>query len=176
MKKTLWLLVMIASLVGCKKLDELTQFEVVYHSEAVIPATIPLQSPVDIPLPPVTTNTQQTFENHNTHKDLIEEIKLREVDLKITDPVNSDFSFLEDIEIYMSADGLPEIKIAWKYDIPDSVGNELELETTDEELKEYLKADSFDLRVRVTVDELITRDHTVDVKTVFFVNAKVLGI
>jgi len=176
MKKILLLISTVLIFSQCKKLDEFTQFTVVYHSEATIPATVNIDVPVNIPLPAVTTNSEETFENNNTHKDLIEEIRLEELQLKITDPVDGDFSFLSDIEIYMSTDDLPEIKIAWLYNIPDSVGNELNLETTDQDLQEYLKADAFNLRLKVTTDQLITQDYTVDVKTVFFVNAKILGI
>jgi len=176
MKKYYVLFLLVWMAAGCKKLDELTQFTIVYHTEAVIPATVSINTPIDIPLPPITTDSEQTFENNNTHKDLIEEIRLEELEMKITDPVSGDFSFLQDIEIYMSADDLPEIKIAWLYDIPDSVGNEIELETTGQDLQEYLKAESFNLRLKVTTDQLITQDYTVDVKTEFFVNAKILGI
>ncbi len=176
MRKFLALLIFLNLFLACNKLDEYTKFNIVYHTEAVIPARVSLNLPMDIPLPSITTESNHTFENHNTHKDLIEEIHLKELKVKITDPVNGDFSFLSDIEIYISADGLPEIKIAWLNNIPDSIGNEIILETTGSDLQEYIKTDSFNLRLRVTTDQLITQDYTIDIKSVFEVNAKILGI
>ncbi len=167
---------LLLSLEGCKKLDEFTQFDLTYHSQATIPATVSLNIPFDIPLPPVTTNSEEEFENNNTHKDLLESIKLKELELKITDPVDGDFGFLSDIEIYISTDNQPEKLLAWKHDIPDSAGNTLSLETTSDELKNYLTEESFNLRVKVTVDQLITQDYELDIKTVFHVNAKILGV
>ncbi len=175
MKKWITFIILI-SLFSCKKLEEFTEFDIIYHTEATIPATIGINVPFDIPLPPVTTNSEQTFENNNTHKDLIEEIRLKELEIKITEPVSGDFSFLRDIEIYINTDGQSEKKIAWLYNIPNNVGNTLNLETTNHDLQEYVKTDSFTIRMKVTTDELITQDYTVDIKTVFFVNAKILGL
>ena len=176
MRKILIITVFMTVFTACNKLDEFTTFKMIYHSEATIPATIGINVPLDIPMPPVTTSSEQVFENNNTHKDLVEEIFLDELKIKITDPTNGDFSFLKDIELYLSADGLPDIKIAWLYNIPNNVGNELNLATTGSDLKAYITRDEFNLKLKVTTDELITRDYTVDVKTVFEVNAKILGI
>jgi hypothetical protein len=148
----------------------------IYHSEAIIPATVNINVPFDIPMPPVTTDSEQIFENNNTHKDLIEEIFLDELKVRITDPAGGDFSFLKDVELYLSAESLPDIKIAWLYNVPNNVGSELNLVTTDGNLKDYIVQDEFRLKLKVTTDELITQDYTVDIKTVFKVNAKILGI
>ena len=160
----------------CKKLDKLTQFDLTYHSEITIPASMPLGTPFNIPTPPITTNSSEEFENNNTHKDLIQEVTLKSLHLEITDPANGTFSFLNKVEIYISADGLPEKKIAWKENIPDSVGGTLDLDTTDDDLKDYLIQDTYELKVRTTTDEILTRDYTVNITAVFHVNAEILGI
>ncbi len=178
-KRTLYIfLLMFLTLTAtkCKKLDKLTQFDLTYHSEITIPAGIPVATPFNIPTPPITTNTSEEFENNNTHKDLIQEIKLKSLRLEITDPANGTFSFLNKVEIYISADGLPEKKIAWKENIPDSVGGTLDLETSNDDLKDYLIQDTYELKVRTTTDEILTRDYTVNITAVFRVNAEILGI
>ena len=169
-------IILLTGLFSCKKIAEsLTEFDITYHSSATIPATISLNVPFDIPLPPVTTNTEEEFENNNTHKDLVKEIYLKTLELTVTDPADGDFGFLRNIEIYISADGLREKKIAWKLNIPDNVGGTLELETTSDDLKEYLFKDKFKLRVRATTDRLITRDYDIDIKSVFHVRANIFG-
>ena len=107
---------------------------------------------------------------------MIQEIKLKSLRLEITDPANGTFSFLNKVEIYISADGLPEKKIAWKENIPDSVGGTLDLETSNDDLKDYLIQDTYELKVRTTTDEILTRDYTVNITAVFRVNAEILGI
>ncbi len=168
--------ILVLAAMKCKKLDKLTQFDLTYHSEITIPAGIPVASPYNIPTPPITTNSSEEFENNNTHSDLIQEIKLKSLRLEITDPANGTFSFLNKVEIFISADGLAEKKIAWRNNIPDSVGGTLDLITTEDDLKEYLIQDTYKLKVRTTTDEILTRDYTVNITAVFRVNAEILGI
>jgi len=66
--------------------------------------------------------------------------------------------------------------VAWLDEIPADPGATLELETSNTDLKEYIKKDSFSLRAATVTDELITSDHHVDIHSVFFVDAKILGI
>lgn len=161
---------------SCQKIDRLTQFDLTYHSEVTIPASIPLNVPFDIVTPEITTNTEEDFENHQTHKDLIEEISLKEVELTITDPAGADFDFLNSIEIYIETDDLPAKKIAWKENIPENGARRLRLETSSDDIKEYLLADSFKLKIKTKTDRVLTQDVTIDIKTVFHVDAKILGI
>jgi len=176
-KKILMLaLLMGITLVSCKKLDKLTQFDITYHSEVTVPAAVPINVPFDILTPEVETNTEEEFENNNTHKDLIEEITLKKLVLTIIDPADETFDFLNSIEVYIETDDLPEKKIAWKEDIPENGLQQLELDTSGEDLKEYLMEDSFKLKVKTKTDHATTRDITIDIKTVFHVNAKILGV
>ncbi len=161
---------------GCKKLDKLTEFDIVYHTEITINSGIPVDLPFDIPTPPIETNSEEEFDNNNTHKDLIEEIYLKKMQLTITEPANGTFDFLNSIEIYIVADGLPEKKVAWKNPVPSSVGNTLELETTGDDLQEYIKKDSFRLKTKVVTDQILAQDYHIDIVSVFHVNAKILGI
>jgi len=175
-KILMWMMLTGLTIVSCKKLDKLTQFDITYHNHVTIPAAIPVNTPYDILTPEIETNTEEEFENNNTHKDLIEEIKLKALTLTILDPTDEDFDFLNAIEIYIETDDLPEKKIAWKDNIPESGLQQLELETSGDDLKEYLLEDSFKLKIKTTTDHATTRDITIDVKTVFHVNAKILGV
>jgi len=160
---------------GCDKVDELTQFDMEYTSEVTIPASSGIDLPINIFTPDIETNSEQMFQLNDTRKDKIEEINLKTMQLTVLMPEGEDFSFLKSIEIYIEADGLSESRIAWKENIPDDVGNELDMNTTDEDLKEYIKKDEFKLRVKTLMDELIDQDHEIEVYSVFRVDAEVLG-
>ena len=95
--------------------------------------------------------------------------------MEVTSPSGADFSFLESIEVYISAEGLDEIKIASKTDVSPT-SNLLDLEVVDVDLKEYIKKDSYSLRLNTVTDEAMSTDHTIDVKSTFFVDAKILGL
>ncbi len=160
---------------SCKKIDELTKFEMDYNATVVIPSTSGLGLPFSVLTPSVTSNSEATFEVNDTRKDLIEEILLKKLELRIDSPSGGDFGFLESIEIFINAEDLNELKIAWYDNVPDSQGNTLDIFTTDSDLKEYIKKDNFTLRVKSITDETIASDYEINVYSQFFVDAKVLG-
>lgn len=178
MKKVKWFLVLFTFVVlfSCDKLDELTKFDMEYSQRTTIPSSMGIDLPFDIYTPETETNSESKFEVNDTRKDLIEEIRLTELELVIITPTDSDFSFLNSIDVFISAEGLDEIKIASQPEVPENVGNTLNLETMDVDLKEYIKKDQFSLRLNTVTDEFISSDHEIEVNSTFFVDAKILGL
>lgn len=163
-------------LVSCNKLDEHTQFDIDYTETITIPASTGLNLPFNLSDQELESNNSSTFENNNTNKDLIESAVLKQMQLNHRVPSNGDLSFINEITIFLEADGLPEIRIAWKENISDNVGKTIDLEVTDEDLKDYIKKDKLNIRVNSVTDEFLNDDHVIDVKTKFFIDAEVLGI
>ena len=174
MRKQILVLGIIISIFGCNVIDKLTQFDMVFNETAVIPSSTGINLPFNILTPDIETNSESTFAVNDTRKDLVEEIILKTLDLRITSPSNADFSFLKSINLYISAVGLNEVKIAWKDNIP-SDATILNLDVTGVDLKEYIKADKFSLRLNTETDELLASDYHIDIHSVFFVDAKILG-
>jgi hypothetical protein len=172
----LWIFAMASVFSGCKQLDKLTQFSLEYNESMVISSMIGMNLPFNIATPKIKTNSTEAFAINDTRKDLIEDIKLEALALNISDPADADFSFLQSIEIYISAEGLEEILVAWKYEIDDSSGNSLELETANEDLSSFIIQDEFTLKFTTVTDKLILSDHHVEVNARFFVDAKILGL
>jgi hypothetical protein len=160
---------------GCDKLDELTKFDIDYDSQVTIESTTIIDLPFDVSTPDMETNSESEFEVNDTRKDLIEEILLKEITLTLTFPEMSDFSFLESIEVYINAEDLEEVLIASKT-VVDETASVLELDLTDTDLQDYIKKDSFTLRMNTVTDEAISQDHEIDVHSVFAVDAKILGL
>lgn len=160
---------------SCDKIDELTKFDMDYRTSVVIESAVGVDLPFDIVTPDVETDSESEFAINDTRKDLIEEIQLKTLRLEITAPEGEDFSFLESLEIFISAEGLEEIQIASITEVPESVAI-LDLDTSDSDLQEYIKKDAFSLRLNTVTDEVLTSDITLDVFCVFFVDAKILGI
>jgi hypothetical protein len=168
-------MVLILSSLGCQKIDQLTQFNMEYDETIVVPSSTGINLPFNILAPDVETNSASTFAVNDTRKDLIESILLTQLKLTLTSPPNEDFSFLESVEIYISAEGLNEIRIAWQDNIQSNSSNNLDLIVGNEDLKEFIKKDKFALRVKTVTDEVLSSDHEIDLHSVFFVDAKILG-
>lgn len=173
-KQLLGLLFMALIFSGCEKSDKLTNFDISYVDEVIIPAGIPVTLPFDVETPEITTNSETEFTNNNTRKDLIDFISLNSLELTITSPSGGNFDFLNSVAIYISSPNLDETKIAWKDNIPADGSQNLQLETTGANLKQYIIQDKYKLRVQTTTDELISSDYHLDVKTTFGVSAKLL--
>lgn len=167
---------LVALFVSCDKLDELIKFEMDYDQTVVIPSSTGVDLPFDIFTPETEINSSAEFEVNDTRKDLIEEIVLKKLIMTVEVPEGEDFSFLESIIIYMSAEDLPEIKIAWNEEVSATAGEQLELVTAAEDLKEYIKKDSYTLRLKTVTDEFLSSDYEINIATTFFVDAKILGL
>ncbi len=175
MKNSILIVFTISTLLfGCKKAEELTQFEIDYTTEVTIPSSTGINLPFDVFTPDMETNSSSAFAINDTRKDKVEFISLRKLQLVLKTPANSDFSFLKSIEIYIDADGLSEKRVAWDTEVSSSIGKTINLEVSDENLKEYIIKDEFNLRVKTVTDEVITQDHIIDINSTFFVDAKIL--
>ena len=175
MHRLFFLFIAITTFIACDKVDELTKFNLEYDSSVTIPASAGVDLPFDVFTPEMETNSESQFEVNDTRKDLIEEIKLTELQLTVASPEGEDFSFLNSIEVYISAEGLEEIKIA-EEQVAEDAGNVLDVDVLDRDLKEYIKKDNFNLRLNTVTDEVLKSNHEIDVKSTFFVDAKILGL
>ena len=176
MKKVLCLLVFIAVSISCEDLAErLTVFEIDYNSEVTIPSTTVVNFPIDIATPPVKTDANSKFDSNNTSADLVDSIRLKSMQLEVERPEDGNFDFLEDLTVFIEAEGQEEVQIASVKEVAD--GNMvLNMEVSDVELKSYVIQDEFTLRVSTTTDKTIQQDHDVKIKTVFRVDANILGL
>lgn len=175
-KKTLAIVAIMTTLISCDQLDELTNFTINYTTNFTIQSTTLLGTPFAIIIPETTTNSEEEFENNNTNTDLVESVKLTELILTLQTPASGDFDFLNDISIFIDAEGQEERLIASKINIPEDGARVLELDVEDTELREYIRGESYSLRTETTTDQTIESDHAIEIFTLFRVDAKILGL
>lgn len=161
---------------SCKKISELTKFDLKYNTGTTIQAGIGALIPFDVNTPDIQTQTQDEFEGHNTGRNLIESVKLKEIKLSVISPEGENFDFLKSIEVYISANGQQEIKAAWKNNLPDAGAKEISLDCPDTNLKNYLMSDKYKLRLKTTTGKVLNHDVQIKIANVFRVDAKVLGL
>jgi ABC-type Fe3+-hydroxamate transport system substrate-binding protein len=141
---------------GCnlkEKLEEITTFNITNRANFSVPSSSPLGDLLNLNTPNIESSSQQSFENNNTRADLVKEVRLTDLTLTITDPADEDFSFLQEMRIYISNESAGETLLAEKTDIPDNIGNTLTLDATGEQLDAYIKESSYDLRYELVTDE-----------------------
>ncbi len=182
MKKLFFIITAISFLaISCEMvedvLDDLTKFDLDYSTTVNIPSQpgIEIPIPIVIETPNINTGSKSTFEVKNTAENLVEEIGLKNLSLVITSPAEQTFDFLSSIEVYLISDGLPEVKIASIDNVEDGL-TELVLDVDNADLKEYIFADDIKLKLIITTDKIVTAETAIDVKSTFFVDAKILGV
>jgi hypothetical protein len=155
---------------ACKDVEKLLTFRINDSTSIRIESSSPLNLPLGIPTPAVTSNSQQQYENNNTSKNLVKDVKLEELKLTITDPPSKTFSFLKSIHVYISTDQSDEIELASLENVSTSV-NVINLTPTKEKLDTYAKAPSYVLRTEVETDEALTEPVDIQVDLKFVVTA-----
>jgi hypothetical protein len=137
----------------------------------MIPSAIGINTPYSIPVPDVKTNASQTFKNNGTDVNKVKNIKLETLNLTMTSPSNATFKPVKSINIYIVSEGLPKKKIAFKNDIPLSIGNKLILETTLENLDAYIKKETYSLETETVMREAVFQDTYIEADMSFLVTA-----
>ena len=164
------------SLFSCEKVDKLTQFSITDKSEITISAGAATMLPFDVNTPPVNSVAEKEMTMNNSRIDMIESVQLEELKMVIATPAGRTFDFLRDIEIYISADGLAEKKIAFSNAIADDVTNTIRLSTEKVELEEFLKKGTYKIRTRLTTDKILNEDIKVNITSKYRIDAKILGV
>ena len=172
MKRVFFILIALVAFasVACEKLDELLTFYINQDEEIVIKSYFPVGTVAPISPIPVTTNSSEDFKNNKTRAELVKDVSLSKLELVITDPQTENFNFLKKIEIYISAEGKNEVKIAYLEEIPQNV-NTITLNSTNAKLDEYITGDSYTIGTRATLVKAVTNDVTIKANMRFKVTA-----
>ena len=163
-------------LTNCKLIDGWTQFEVDYSSTAILPQDLDINKSEDVYPSEIEANLKGKVENEGSSLDKIESVELTDLILKITSPTGKNFQFLNSVALYMNAEGLDEIKVAWKDEVSVTVGDALSLSTSSADLTDYLVKEVVTLRLNIVLKQGIPQDYQIGIGVTFLVDAKILGI
>lgn len=155
---------------SCSTVDDLLSFNISNEASIQIKSNLPINLPSEIITPDVTTNSSAEFANNKTKANLVKDVKLKSLNLTITNPANKTFTFLKSIHLYISTTDSDEIELAYLDNI-SSTTNTIDLICTDKRLDQYIKADKYKLRTQVTLKETLTKDVTVKADMKFRVTA-----
>lgn len=172
MKSKCIILTLILSLflTSCNNVDDLLSFTISNDATIEIKSTLPINLPSEIVTPDVTTNSSAEFENNKTKASLVKDVKLKSLKLSITNPEGKSFDFLKEIHLYISTNSSDEIELAYETNI-SSTSNTIDLICTSEKLDQYIKADKYKIRTKVTLKETLTQDVKVKANMNFRVTA-----
>ncbi len=163
-------------LTSCKLIDGCTQFDVKYSSTVKLPQDLDINKSEDVYPSEIEANLKAEVEDAGSSMDKIESVELTNLKLRITSPTGKDFKFLNSVALYMDAEGLEEIKVAWLDDVPVTIEDAMALETSSADLTNYLVKEVVTLRLNTILNQGISQDYQIGIDVTFLVDAKILGI
>ena len=124
--------------------------------------TILFESPVsigfDIPWIPISLGDSSSSRVTDPLVESVENIQLKTMKVTLENATGTDnktFYFLSDLDVYISKDNLPEIKIARANNISDDVGDVLYLVAEENVVvDEYVKNGDYDIRMDISTKNL----------------------
>ncbi|MBC7426320.1 MAG: hypothetical protein H7321_07275 [Bacteroidia bacterium] len=172
------LLAIVYSYSGCKKLKEkFTEFDI--PVSGVYP--VPIDSVLGVMKTYTTIDFQTTLDDEllkrNSSKNLIESGKLTHMEMNIIrydTSVKTQYGFIEEIKVYIDADGLGKTFVGAKSPVPSNAGLQVVFDIDDVELKEYLKRESFRLIIETILREPIKQITPMQFKSNYHIRAKLL--
>jgi hypothetical protein len=187
MKKTLLiaLLGISAILTGCSKFKQLVNIDVdiPYSSQVTVPQEQGYTTGAALPtggleLPSVTvsmaTNSKTYLAQYGTAANMVVDVYLKSLSVQIQSPANQNFNFLDNIQIYLSANSLPEVLVASQSNIPAG-STSLDLTAkTDVNLKTYFLQDTIYLRVTAHINAIPAAGEQLNISSVFHLTANPL--
>jgi len=157
-------------LTSCDAIEDLLSFTISNETSIKIKSTSPINLPTEVLTPDVTTNSSSEFKNNKTEAGLVKDVKLKSLNLSITNPEGKNFTFLKSIHLYISTTQSDEIELAYLDDI-NSTTNRIQLLSSNAKLDKYIKSDKYKIRTQVTLKETLTKDVTVKADMKFGVTA-----
>lgn len=164
-KKNLAIAIFGLLVISCSVVDQLLTFSLDNQVSFTVPAGFPVNTPIELLTPSISSNSSTVFENNDTRAELVKEVKLKEFKLTITNPSGKTFSFLKSVHMYISTNDTDEIELAYLDNI-NSTSNTLNLTCTTQKLDKYVKSPTFRLRARAETKETVSEkiDITADMK------------
>jgi hypothetical protein len=156
--------------ISCSVVDQLLTFSLDNQVSFTIPAGFPVNTPIELLTPSISSNSSTVFENNDTRAELVKEVKLKEFKLTITNPTDKTFSFLKSVHMYISTNDTDEIELAYLDNIT-STSNTLNLTCTTQKLDKYVKSPTFRIRAKAETKETISANISVKADMKFQVTA-----
>jgi hypothetical protein len=107
------------------------------------------------------------FAEKKSTKEKLEFATAESMELSIILPQTETFDLLKDIEVYLAADGLPDLFSSYLYNIPITGLRTIALNTTGADAREYLLKDKVKLILKIVLRSPLKKGTVISVKTGF---------
>ncbi|MBB6609824.1 hypothetical protein H7F15_02125 [Pontibacter sp. Tf4] len=151
------LLLLIVAASACDSLDERFVFYINKKADLQVTPGTPVGTVTELGPTTIVTNADTTFMQNHTRAELVQDITLDKFGLTIADTVVREFGFLESVDVYMSAEELDEVRVAFLERVAEN-DTILTLNLTNTKLDEYLKKEAYTIHTRARLRKAVPKD------------------
>lgn len=170
-------LVLLASFQACN-VDEWTKFSLFYAGNTSIMADTNVDVWHEVLTNDIKVDFTEDLDLHGAKDKQVEEAVLERVELHIIEPLNSNFLFIDKVEVFLEAEGKQPVLLAKDeelYKKSDAV--KIFVPLTDAfDMEESLRTSKMRYRVRYTKHKAIRRDHHIKVNLKVRVDSRRFGL
>ena len=167
------LAIILFTVISCGALKHVTFYDD-FHETVTVPQQTLATGTNTITTPNIPTNVSTQLRQNNTSSDLVQSVRLETMTLTITAPQGQNFSFLQDIQVFILTDSLPAVEVAHRSNIVSS-SDTLNMDIDGAELKPYLISNSFKMKFITTNSKVTLTTTTLDVYLRFRFEANLLA-
>lgn len=128
--------------------------------------------PIEVITPAQSTLTGD-MEQYADKLEKVESAKLSTLRVSIVSPTSQKFSFVNEVNFYITGNGIPETLVGSKSNI-DVTASSVDLNINDVELVEFIRSGEVSARVSFTTDEGIDEDCDLTAKMTYVITANAL--
>ena len=156
---------------SCSLIEDIIKIPIKITDEFTVPPLTGINTVVAPVTKDSSTDIEQQMSINDSRKDKIKSIKLKKCVLTIQNS-NTDFSFVNDLQVYLNAEGQEEVLIATAMDIdPDATSLDMDVHSTD--LSAYLKQDKVSFKTIVENKEVVLNSIDIEIETKFQITADI---
>ncbi len=187
MKKTVFVMGMaFITLAGaCTKVKTVvdTNVDIPYSTSVAVPASVTDTSvalpagglSVSFPNVSMATGSKEFLSQYNTNPDRVVSVDLKGASIEIETPSNTNFDYMDSIELYVSAAGQPETLMAYEYGVPKGQKVLDLVSVPNVNLKSYYLQDAMLFRVKAHINATPPTGEQLTIATVMHLLANPLN-
>ena len=156
-------------------LQKISTITISYSNSVTIPQTDSLLNGYQLVVQDIPTDIQSYADQNQTNVAWVEDIRVGDITVYIDSPLTQQFDPLQEVHVFISVPGEPEVEVAWADSISDDVEQAIELELSGINLKPYLTQSHFNTRIEITTDQWIAQPTRVRCDMKFSVQATLPG-
>lgn len=158
---------------ACNRGDSEANFELSFTENFGVEGSVGANFPIDTAGDSQPTGLDQAMQANGTRADLLLNAEPSLIEVSVASPAGEDFSFMKNLEIYLQAGDLNDVRIAFLDPVP--LGNDtiIRLQTVSFDIKDYLQEDEISFRLRGITDEFLIEEHQLELSCTFKVSGNV---